>query len=79
MEKKSYSLVELNTFIKRILALNFENEIWVKAEILSLNVKRGHYYLTLIQKDHSSDEITPYGQQISSKSKKPTLTLTVIL
>lgn len=57
MDKKSYSLLELNTFIKRILALNFDQEIRVKAEILSLNIKRGHYYLNLIQKDPESNEI----------------------
>ena len=57
MDKKSYSLLELNTFIKRILALNFDQDVRVKAEILSLNIKRGHYYLTLIQKDPESSEI----------------------
>ena len=57
MNKKSYSLLELNTFIKRILALNFDQDIWVKAEILSLNIKKGHYYLTLIQKEEGSNEI----------------------
>lgn len=57
MSKKSYSLLELNTFIKRILALNFDQDIWVKAEILSLSIKKGHYYLTLIQKEEGSNEI----------------------
>ncbi len=57
MEIKSYSLLELNTHIKRILALNFENELWVKAEILSAAEKRGHYYLTLIQKSTETNDI----------------------
>jgi len=57
MEKKSYSLLELNIFIKRILALNFESDVWVRAEILSMSVKKGHYYITLIQKDAHSNEI----------------------
>lgn len=57
METRSYSLLELNTYIKRVLALNFENELWVRAEILSAAVKRGHYYLTLIQKDEHSHDI----------------------
>lgn len=57
METRSYSLLELNTYIKRVLALNFESELWVRAEILSAAVKRGHYYLTLIQKDEHSHDI----------------------
>ncbi len=57
MSIKSYSLLELNTYIKRILALNFDQDIWVKAEILSLSIKKGHYYLTLIQKEEGSNEI----------------------
>lgn len=54
---KSYTLLELNTYIKRVLALNFDNELWVRAEILNAAEKRGHYYLTLIQKSSVSNDI----------------------
>lgn len=57
MDIKSYSLLELNTYIKRVLALNFQDELWVKAEILSAAEKRGHYYLTLIQKSTETNDI----------------------
>ncbi|MCO6460104.1 MAG: exodeoxyribonuclease VII large subunit [Saprospiraceae bacterium] len=57
MDHNTYTLLDLNTHIKRVIALNFESEIWVKAEILTCTEKRGHVYLELIQKDEESHEI----------------------
>lgn len=62
---KSYTLLELNTYIKRVLALNFDNELWVRAEILNAAEKRGHYYLTLIQKSSVSNDIVAQLEAIS--------------
>ncbi|MEL6637279.1 MAG: exodeoxyribonuclease VII large subunit [Bacteroidota bacterium] len=44
-------LYELNEFLRRTVALNFPNPVWVKAEIAQFQESRGHYYLTLIEKE----------------------------
>lgn len=63
-DRKSLTLYELNTFIKRIIALNFEEPVWVVAEVLQINEKRGHTYLTLIQKDDQSEEIAAQSNAV---------------
>lgn len=54
---ESYSLYEVNEYIKRVIALNFEEAIWIECEINQINEKRGNYYLQLIDKDEDKDEI----------------------
>ena len=51
MQKETYSLQQLNEYIRRIIALNFPTPIWVMAEINQVSKSRGHFYLTLIEKD----------------------------
>ena len=53
----SYSLIELQRFIQRVLALNFEQAFWIKAEIGQASLSRGHFFLQLIQKAEDSDDI----------------------
>ncbi len=52
--KETYTLRALNEFIHRIIALNFSSAVWVTAEINQVSGSRGHYYITLIQKDTTS-------------------------
>src|SRR5690606_5404257 len=54
---ETFSLFELNEHIRRVIALNFQDSLWVKAEIAQVRQSRGHYYLELIEKAPSSDEI----------------------
>ena len=35
----------------------FEEPVWVKAEIRNLNIKGGHYYLELAEKDAETDKV----------------------
>jgi exodeoxyribonuclease VII large subunit len=51
------TLFELNEFIRRVLALNLPDPLWVSCEIAEVNLSRGHYYLSLVQKNAESDEI----------------------
>ncbi len=51
---QSYSLYELNEYIRRVIALNFEQPIWVSAEISQMRDSRGNVYLELIQHDENS-------------------------
>ena len=46
-----YSLFELNEYIRRILALNLPDSVWIECEIAQVGESRGHYFLSLIQKD----------------------------
>lgn len=54
---QSISLFDLNEYIKRVIALNFPDAIWVKCEIAQANTSRGHLYLNLIQKENNGTEI----------------------
>jgi exodeoxyribonuclease VII large subunit len=58
MESNIFSLYDLGTLIKRVLSLNFQDKIWVKAEIAGCKVVRGIAYLELIEKEEGqSDKI----------------------
>ncbi|MBK8556099.1 MAG: exodeoxyribonuclease VII large subunit [Lewinellaceae bacterium] len=46
----SYTLYDLNEFIRRVLALNFREPIWITAEVAACKPSRSHFYLDLIQK-----------------------------
>lgn len=54
---KSYSLFELNEFIRRTLMLNLADPIWISCEIAQINLSKGNYYLELIQKSETGEEI----------------------
>lgn len=52
-----YSLYQLNEYLKRVIALNFADPLWIVCEIAQINEVRGNYYLDLIQKKEEADEI----------------------
>ncbi len=54
---KAFSLYELNEYVKRVIALNFEEPLWIKCEISQLNETRGNYYLELIEKDEATGNV----------------------
>lgn len=54
---KSYSLHELNEYIRRVLALNVPEALWVRCEIMQVNEARGHYFIELAQKANDTDNI----------------------
>lgn len=45
-----HSLFDLQEYIRRVLALNFQQAIWITAEIGQAGRSKGHYYLELIEK-----------------------------
>jgi len=53
----THSLFELNEHIRRILALNFEQPVWIVAELAQVGESRGHRYLDLVQKGENGDVI----------------------
>ncbi len=54
---ESFSLYQLNEYLKRVIALNFSDPLWITCEISQVNEIRGNYYLDLIQKKQDSNEI----------------------
>ncbi|WP_020538632.1 exodeoxyribonuclease VII large subunit [Lewinella cohaerens] len=58
----TYRLFELNTFIRRFVALNLPAPVWVQAEVAEVDERRGHYYLALMEK-------TEDGQEIAAQAK----------
>ncbi|NJN33425.1 MAG: exodeoxyribonuclease VII large subunit [Saprospiraceae bacterium] len=59
---KHNTLHELNVFLRRVVALNFTESVWVTAEIGQINESRGHYYLSLLEKNE--DEIVAQIQAV---------------
>jgi exodeoxyribonuclease VII large subunit len=53
---KTYSLFDLNQFIRRVIALNLSEPIWVECEIGQCNESRGHYWLELVQQGEQEEE-----------------------
>jgi len=54
---EAFSLFEVNQYIRRVLALNFEEPFWVECEINSVSNSRGNVYLNLIEKAEDSEEV----------------------
>jgi exodeoxyribonuclease VII large subunit len=51
----TYTLFELNEYIRRVLALNFPEGVWIRAEVGQLKLSRGHYFMELVQKEAGPD------------------------
>lgn len=60
----SYSLFEVNEYIKRVVALNFQEPIWVRCEISQASFSRGSVYLTVVQQDEESQELRAQSQAV---------------
>ena len=60
----THTLFELHSFIRRVLSLNLSEAIWVSCEIHQLGKSRGHYYLTLVQKHETEDEIVAQADAV---------------
>ncbi len=61
---ETFSLYQLNEYIKRVIALNFKDSIWINAEISQVKLSRGNYYLDLIQKEEDSEVIKAQSSAI---------------
>ncbi|WP_235295788.1 exodeoxyribonuclease VII large subunit [Portibacter marinus] len=61
---ETYSLFQLNEYIKRVIALNFQDSVWINAEISQVKLSRGNYYLDLIQKEENSEAVKAQASAI---------------
>ncbi len=57
MALKKYTLLELNSYLKRVIALNIMHKVWVSGEITEISESRGHHYLDIVQKDEETGQI----------------------
>lgn len=53
----THTLFELNEHIRRVMALNFQQPIWIVAELAQAGESRGHRYLDLVQKGDTGEVI----------------------
>jgi len=60
----SVSLYELNEYITRVVALNFQEPVWVSCELSKVSDSRGNYYLDLVEKKEDSEEIKAQSKGI---------------
>ncbi|RMF22716.1 MAG: exodeoxyribonuclease VII large subunit, partial [Bacteroidetes bacterium] len=60
----SLSLFELNEHLRRVVALNFPEPLWVRCELAQVSPWRGHHFLTLIEKDPESEEIIAHSEGV---------------
>lgn len=58
------TLVDLQKHLKRVIALNFQSSLWVKAEILKTNLSRGHLYIELVEKGEDNDHIVAQNNAV---------------
>lgn len=61
---KSFTLYELNEYIRRILALNLTDALWIRCEIAQANEARGHCFLELVQKSETEETIVAQASAI---------------
>lgn len=57
MSEPQFSLSEYLGTVQEVIRLAFDEPVWVKAEIRNLNIKGGHYYLELAEKDVETDKV----------------------
>jgi len=54
---EAISLFDLHRQIRRVIALNFDETVFISAEVVKVNSTRGHWYLELAEKDENSNQI----------------------
>lgn len=65
---ESHSLFEVNEYVKRVLALNFPEPIWINCEISQIKEVRGNYYLELVEQNENEEVIAQASAVIWYKS-----------
>ncbi len=61
---EAYTLKKVNEYIKQVIALNFEESIWVEAEISQIKEVRGQIYIEFIEKNEHNNSITAKAQGV---------------
>ncbi len=64
---QTYTLYELNEYLRRVLALNMRDAVWISCEISTIKPSGGHYYMELVEKD--GDEIVAQSNAVLWKNQ----------
>jgi exodeoxyribonuclease VII large subunit len=65
---ETHSLFELNEYIKRVIALNFPEPLWINCEIAQIKEVRGNVYIDLVEQDNQDNIIAQASAVIWYKS-----------
>jgi exodeoxyribonuclease VII large subunit len=68
MAVETYTLYDLNEYLKRVIALNFADAIWISCEISQCKNVKGNYYLDLVQQNESEEIIAQSSAAIWYKT-----------
>ncbi len=61
---ESVSLFDLNEYIKRVVALNFQEPVWVNCEISQVNEVRGQVYMEVVHQKEDTDEVVAQASAV---------------
>jgi len=61
---ETYTLYELNQYLRRVLALNVPDALWVQCEIASCRQSRGHWFLALLEKEAEEGAIIAEAEAV---------------
>ncbi|HMP28419.1 MAG TPA: exodeoxyribonuclease VII large subunit [Saprospiraceae bacterium] len=65
---ETHSLFELNEYVKRVIALNFPEPLWINCEIAQIKEVRGNVYIDLVEQDELDNIIAQASAVIWYKS-----------
>ncbi len=63
MENK-YTLYELNEHIRRVIALNLPDAMWISCEIAQISISKGHAFIHLVQKEEEGESIVAQSEAV---------------
>lgn len=59
-----HTLFELNEYLKRVIAINLPDALWLSAELSEVSKSRGHLYIALIEKDEHNQQVIAQAQAV---------------
>jgi len=62
--KQIRSLFEVQEHLRRVIALNFLESVWVRCEIAAVSRARGHHFLSLVQKGENNLQIVAQAEGV---------------
>ena len=65
---ESVKLSYLLEHLKRVVAFNYQDPLWVVAEIAQVSLNKGNYYLSLVEKNEDEYVIRLHGLCLQSQS-----------
>jgi exodeoxyribonuclease VII large subunit len=77
--QNSYSLFEINQHVRRVLALNFGEALWIRCEIAQVSMSQGHVYLSLLEKENDQIRAQADGVIWNSVGRKLRMELGAVL